>query len=111
MIRPFLGDLRGAPVARQAAPFKERLAALGGFRHGRVAHELMADFCGTSGRESPRRADRRAGTVGARSKGIGVNADGTCGSVTYEDTVVRGERGRRIAHRKVIARRTPLGAS
>lgn len=44
-------------------------------------------------------------------KGIGVNADGTCGSVTYEDTAVRGERGRRIARRKVIARRAPLGAS
>lgn len=51
------------------------------------------------------------GRVGARSKGIGVNADGTCGSVTYEDTAVRGERGWRIARRKVIARRAPLGAS
>ncbi|WP_371602533.1 nuclear transport factor 2 family protein [Streptomyces sp. NBC_01220] len=51
------------------------------------------------------------GRVGARSKGIGVNADGTCGSVTYEDTVVRGERGWRISYRKVIARRTPLSAS
>ncbi|MEU8506565.1 hypothetical protein AB0C40_17920 [Streptomyces brevispora] len=30
-----------------------------------------------------------------RSQGIGVNADGTSGNVTHEDTVVRGERGRR----------------
>ncbi len=51
------------------------------------------------------------GRIGARSKAIGVNADGTCGSVTYEDTAVRGERGWRIARRKVIARRTPPGAS
>ncbi|MCX5143776.1 MULTISPECIES: nuclear transport factor 2 family protein [unclassified Streptomyces] len=51
------------------------------------------------------------GRVAARSKGIGVNADGTSGSVTYEDLVVRGERGWRISYRKVIARRTPLSAS
>ncbi|MEW1691103.1 nuclear transport factor 2 family protein [Streptomyces sp. NPDC091265] len=51
------------------------------------------------------------GRVSARSKGIGINADGTSGSVTYEDTVVRGEQGWRIARRKVIARRTPLSAS
>jgi 3-phenylpropionate/cinnamic acid dioxygenase small subunit len=47
--------------------------------------------------------------VRARSKGIGVMADGTCGSVTYEDTIVRGDQGWRIAHRKVLARRAPLG--
>ncbi|MFI6390746.1 hypothetical protein ACIBHY_48460 [Nonomuraea sp. NPDC050547] len=45
----------------------------------------------------------------ARSKGIGVNADGTSGSVTYEDTILRLGRGWRISHRKVIARRVPLG--
>ncbi|MFI6880933.1 nuclear transport factor 2 family protein [Streptomyces sp. NPDC050400] len=43
------------------------------------------------------------------SKGLGVLADGTTGSVTYEDTVVRGADGWRIAHRKVVARRVPLG--
>ncbi|MFF1836602.1 nuclear transport factor 2 family protein [Streptomyces sp. NPDC058231] len=48
--------------------------------------------------------------VRARSKGIGINADGTCGSVTYEDTIVRRADGWRISHRKVIARRAPLGA-
>jgi hypothetical protein len=50
-----------------------------------------------------------AGQVQALSKGLGVHADGTCGSVTYEDTVVHGEHGRRISRRRVIARRTPLG--
>jgi hypothetical protein len=49
------------------------------------------------------------GEVHARSKGIGVNADGTCGSVTYEDIVVRGERGWRVSRRTLVARRRPLG--
>jgi hypothetical protein len=49
------------------------------------------------------------GRVRARSKGIGVTADGRCGSVTYEDTVSRSDRGWRIAHRRVLARRVPLG--
>ncbi len=48
------------------------------------------------------------GTVGARSKGIGVNADGTVGTVTYEDTVVDDGAGWRISHRKVVPRRVPL---
>jgi ketosteroid isomerase-like protein len=47
--------------------------------------------------------------VHARSKGIGVNADGTCASVTYEDTVLRTPRGWRISHRIVRVHRTPLG--
>ncbi|MFK4104359.1 nuclear transport factor 2 family protein [Streptomyces sp. NPDC019531] len=47
--------------------------------------------------------------VYARSKGLGVMADGSCGSVTYEDTVVRGgTAGWRISHRRVLARRVPL---
>lgn len=44
----------------------------------------------------------------ARPKGIGVNTDGTTGSATYEDTVVRTQHGWRIRYRKVLARRTPL---
>lgn len=36
-------------------------------------------------------------------------ADGTCGSVTYDDTVVRVDGGRRISYRKVSARRVALG--
>ncbi|MEV0203175.1 nuclear transport factor 2 family protein [Nonomuraea sp. NPDC050691] len=51
------------------------------------------------------------GRVRGLSKGIGIRADGTCGSVTYEDTITRGERGWRISHRRVLARRTPLSAS
>jgi hypothetical protein len=46
--------------------------------------------------------------VAALSKGIGINADGTIGSVTYEDTIVRGDSGWRISHRVVRARRVPL---
>ena len=49
------------------------------------------------------------GRVRARSKGLGIMADGSCGSVTYEDVVVRGEAGWRICRRKVVARRVPLG--
>ncbi|MFI9550762.1 nuclear transport factor 2 family protein [Nonomuraea endophytica] len=49
------------------------------------------------------------GRVRARSKGIGVNADGTSGSVTYEDTILRLGQGWRISQRKVVARRVPLG--
>ncbi|ADD45493.1 nuclear transport factor 2 family protein [Stackebrandtia nassauensis] len=49
------------------------------------------------------------GRVFARSKGIGVNTDGTTGTVTYEDTITRSPAGWRISHRKVIARRAPLG--
>ena len=51
-----------------------------------------------------------ADEVHGRSKGIGINADGTSGSVVYEDTFRREDRGWRITHRKVLARRSPLGA-
>lgn len=49
------------------------------------------------------------GRVQVRSKGLGIKADGSCGSVSYDDTVVRTADGWRISHRKVSARRTPLG--
>jgi ketosteroid isomerase-like protein len=45
----------------------------------------------------------------ARSKGIGIMADGTAGSVVYDDVVTRTPDGWRISHRKVTARRAPLG--
>ncbi|MFI2712909.1 nuclear transport factor 2 family protein [Micromonospora sp. NPDC018662] len=48
------------------------------------------------------------GTVRAVSKGIGVHADGSVGSVVYEDVVRREVAGWRIAHRRVTPRRTPL---
>ncbi len=52
---------------------------------------------------------RADGRVTARSKGIGVMADGSAGSVSYQDTVVPGPRGWRISHRAVRAHRAPLG--
>jgi hypothetical protein len=53
--------------------------------------------------------DRIAVTeIAVRSKGLGVMADGSCGSVTYEDVVVRTADGWLIRHRRVLARRHPL---
>ncbi|WP_141575561.1 nuclear transport factor 2 family protein [Actinomadura sp. WMMA1423] len=49
------------------------------------------------------------GRVHARSKGLGVSADGSVGSVTYEDVLVRTPGGWRISHRTIRAHRTPLG--
>ncbi|MFJ9929996.1 DUF6221 family protein [Streptomyces misionensis] len=49
------------------------------------------------------------GEVRVRSKGLGIKADGSCGSVSYDDTVVRTADGWRISHRKVWPRRAPLG--
>lgn len=44
----------------------------------------------------------------ARSKGIGVNADGTCASVVYEDALTHEAAGWRISRRRILARRKPL---
>ena len=44
-----------------------------------------------------------------RSKGIGIRADGTAGSVVYEDIVTRQPDGWKISDRKVTARRAALG--
>ncbi|OEV07693.1 nuclear transport factor 2 family protein [Streptomyces nanshensis] len=49
------------------------------------------------------------GRAQVRSKGLGVKADGSCGSVSYEDTVVRTADGWRISYRRLSPRRTPLG--
>lgn len=43
-----------------------------------------------------------------RSKGLGIGPDGSYGSVTYDDTVVRTADGWRISRRRVTARRAPL---
>ena len=51
--------------------------------------------------------DERSARV--QSKGIGIKADGTAGSVTYDDVVTRQPGGWKISYRKVTARRTPLG--
>ena len=49
------------------------------------------------------------GSARVESKGIGVNADGTTGSVVYEDVVTRRPDGWKISYRKISVRRTPLG--
>ncbi|CAO5157469.1 Ketosteroid isomerase-like protein [Frankia sp. AiPs1] len=53
--------------------------------------------------------EQPGGEVHARSKGIGVHADGTTVSVTHDDVVVRDDHGWRISHRKITARQAPLG--
>lgn len=52
-----------------------------------------------------------ADTATARSKGLGVMADGTVGSVLYEDHLSRTEDGWRISERRVLPRRHPLQPS
>lgn len=49
------------------------------------------------------------GRAHVRSKGLGIKADGSCGSVSYDDTVVRTADGWRISYRRISPRRTPLG--
>ncbi|HEY2280582.1 MAG TPA: nuclear transport factor 2 family protein [Streptosporangiaceae bacterium] len=44
-----------------------------------------------------------------QSKGIGIKADGTAGSVTYDDVVTRQGSSWKISYRKVTARRAALG--
>jgi len=44
-----------------------------------------------------------------QSKGIGIRADGTAGSVVYDDIVTRQPSGWKISYRKVMARRAALG--
>jgi ketosteroid isomerase-like protein len=48
-------------------------------------------------------------SVRVQSKGIGVKADGTAGSVVYDDIVTRRPDGWKIRYRKVTARRAALG--
>jgi 3-phenylpropionate/cinnamic acid dioxygenase small subunit len=52
-------------------------------------------------------AERDDGAT-VRSKGIGVRADGTSGSVVYEDVVRRTSAGWRIARRTAFPRTRPL---
>jgi ketosteroid isomerase-like protein len=51
--------------------------------------------------------DERSARV--QSKGIGIKADGTAGSVVYDDIVTRRPDGWKISYRKVTARRAALG--
>lgn len=48
-------------------------------------------------------------SVRVHSKGIGIKADGTAGSVGYDDIVTREPDGWKISHRKMTARRAALG--
>ena len=84
------GELAGLAAAREAA------LALGDANP--VAHHVTNIVL----HEAP------DGVVHARSKGLGVLADGRTGSVTYEDTVQRTPAGWRITHRIIRPRRTPL---
>ncbi|MGW0252605.1 nuclear transport factor 2 family protein [Nocardia goodfellowii] len=45
------------------------------------------------------------------SKGIAIMSDDSCRTATYLDTVRRQSDGWRISHRKVVARREPLGGA
>lgn len=91
-----LTDLGGGPLHGLAAL---RTAALALGEANPVAHHVTNVLVESGAAED---------TVRARSKGLGVIADGTCGSVTYDDVVRRTAEGWRIAHRTVRARRTPL---
>jgi len=53
-------------------------------------------------------AGQEGDSVLARSKGLAVMADGTSGSVVYEDTLRRETDGWRICHRKILARRAAV---
>jgi hypothetical protein len=84
------GLLRGAAAVREAA------LALGD--RNPVAHHVTNIVLTSAG----------DGVVHAVSKALGVRADGTVGSLTYTDTVVRATDGWRISHRIVRTRRVPL---
>jgi hypothetical protein len=81
-----------------------------GALHGRTALREAALALGDGnpiGHHVTKRIDDRSARV--RSKGIGIRADGTAGSVTYDDIVTRHADGWKISYRKVIARRAALG--
>ncbi|MFE5091454.1 nuclear transport factor 2 family protein [Streptomyces sp. NPDC056638] len=87
------GSMHGLDAFRDAA------RAMG--RRGLVSHHVTNVVLTEVGDDQVR----------ARSKGIGIKADGTSGSVTYEDVIVRDERGWRINRRKVAVRHAPTGAN
>ena len=87
-----LGPLHGAAAVREAA------LALGDANP--VGHHVTNIVI------TP--VDGRSARV--QSKGIGIQADGTAGSVVYDDIVTRQPGGWKISYRKVTARRAALGA-
>ena len=86
------GELRGVEAVREAGRTLGDANPVGHHVTNVVIHELSE------------------GVVTARSKGFGVMADGTTGSVTYEDVIEHRHEGWRIRRRKIIQRRRPLGA-
>lgn len=52
--------------------------------------------------------DEEGNSATVRSKGIGIMADGTSGTVVYEDLVRRTRSGWRITRRTVVPRQRPL---
>jgi 3-phenylpropionate/cinnamic acid dioxygenase small subunit len=84
------GELRGHEAIKQVA------LALGG--RNPVAHHVTNIHV----------SEGADGTVRVRSKGLGVHADGSVGSVVYDDVVRREPGGWRIAHRRVTPRQAPL---
>jgi len=50
------------------------------------------------------------GTVRAQSKGIGIRADGSCGSLVYSDVLEMQKNEWRIIYRKITIRKVPLQA-
>lgn len=89
-------DLGGAPLHGPAA-MRDAAYALGD--RNPVGHHVTNTVLTETGEDRAR----------AVSKFIGVRADGTCGSGTYDDTLARGPAGWRITHRRILARRAPLG--
>jgi ketosteroid isomerase-like protein len=86
-----LGPLQGTAAVREAA------LALGDANP--VGHHVTNIVISA--------ADARSARV--QSKGIGIQADGTAGSVVYDDVVTRHPGGWKISYRKVTARRAALG--
>jgi ketosteroid isomerase-like protein len=86
-----LGSLQGTAVMREAA------LALGDANP--VGHHVT-NIVITA-------IDDRSARV--QSKGIGIKADGTAGSVAYDDIVTRQPGGWKISYRKVTAKRAALG--
>jgi ketosteroid isomerase-like protein len=86
-----LGSLQGTAAMREAA------LALG--QANPVGHHVTNIVI--------TRIDERSARV--RSKGIGIKADGTAGSVVYDDVVTRQSGGWKISYRKVTGRRAALG--
>jgi ketosteroid isomerase-like protein len=86
-----LGSLRGTAAVREAA--------LASGNANPVGHHVT-NIVITA-------IDDRSARV--QSKGIGIKADGTAGSVAYDDFVTRQPDGWKICYRKVTARRAALG--